>query len=61
MAVIYKDFNYMNKSLQEMGLICVDFESESDIPLGLQRTIQKGETNRYRVKLLHMMILWNLK
>lgn len=54
MAVIYKDFNYMNKSLQEMGLICVDFESESDIPLGLQRTIQKGETNRYRVKSNHI-------
>ena len=31
MAAIYKNFNYMNNSLQEMGLICVDFESESDI------------------------------
>lgn len=54
MAIIYKDFNYMNHSLQEMGLICVDFESESDIPLGLQRTIQKGETNRYRIKSNHI-------
>ena len=59
MAVIYKDFNYMNKSLQEMGLICVDFESESDIPLGLQRTIQKGETNRYRVKSNHIYTSYN--
>lgn len=54
MAAIYKNFNYMNNSLQEMGLICVDFESESDIPLGLSRTIKKGDVNRYRVKSNHI-------
>lgn len=54
MAIIYNDFVYMNNSLSTMGLICVDFDSNSDIPLGLQRTIQKGETNRYRVKSNHI-------
>ena len=54
MAVIYKDFEYMDNSLSSMGLMCVDFESESGIPLGLKRTIQKGEANRYRVKSNHI-------
>lgn len=54
MAIIYKDFEYMNNTLLSMGLMCVDFESESEIPLGLKRTIQKGETNRYRVKSNHI-------
>lgn len=54
MSIIYNDFVYMNNSLSTMGLICVDFDSNSDIPLGLQRTIQKGETNRYRVKSNHI-------
>lgn len=54
MSIIYKDFTYMNKTLSEQGLICVDFESGSDVPLGLQRTIIKGETNRYRVKSNHI-------
>ena len=54
MAIIYKNFKYMDFSLLEMGLMCVDFNSDTDIPLGLQRTIQKGETNRYRVKSNHI-------
>lgn len=54
MAIIFKDVKYMDFSLSDMCLMCVDFESDSDIPLGLQRTIQKGETNRYRVKSNHI-------
>lgn len=54
MAIIYKDFEYMNTTLSSMELMCVDFNSDSDIPMGLNRTIQKGETNRYRVKSNHI-------
>ena len=44
----------MDTTFSSLGLMCVDFESNTDIPLGLQRTIQKGETNRYRVKSNHI-------
>ena len=46
MAIILKDFTYMGKSLQDMGLMSVDFDDNYEIPMGLQRTITKGETNR---------------
>lgn len=37
----------------ELNLMCVDFNSDDNIPLGLQRSISKGETNRYRIKSNH--------
>lgn len=54
MAIIYKDFKYMDNTLLSMGMMCVDFDNDSDIPLGLKRTISKGDTNRYRVKSNHI-------
>lgn len=59
MAIIYKDFTYMGKSLKDMGLMSVDFDEKLNIPMGLQRTITKGETNRYRVKSNHIYTTYN--
>lgn len=54
MPKIFTDFNYANKSMSDLNLICVDLNSDSEIPLGLQRIIVKGETNRFRIKSNHI-------
>lgn len=59
MAIIYKELEYMGNTLESLGLMCVNFDEETEIPLGLQRTIQKGEINRYRVKSNHIYTLYD--
>ena len=59
MAIIYKELEYMGNTLESLGLMCVDFDEETEIPLGLQKTIEKGETNRYRIKSNHIYTLYN--
>lgn len=59
MSIIYKEIEYMGNTLESLGLMCVNFDTDTDIPLGLQRTIQKGEVNRYRVKSNHIYTLYD--
>lgn len=54
MATEFKDITYMGKTLSSLNLRCVDFEDDSEIPLGLKRSITKGEVNRYRVRSNHI-------
>lgn len=56
MAISFANFSYMENTMKNMNLICVDFDSNNseNISLGLQRSIIKGEINRYRLKSNHI-------
>ena len=32
MAIIYKELEYMGNTLESLGLMCVDFDEETEIP-----------------------------
>lgn len=49
-----KYFIYDNHSSQEFNLTIASFDSDIEIPMGLNRSILKGETNRFRTSPNHM-------
>lgn len=51
MAKVFKDFLFANHKLSEFGdFISIDFDGESDILLALEREMEMGETNKYRIE-----------
>lgn len=51
MAKVFKDFLFANRKLSEFGnFIAVDFDGDSDISLALERDMEMGETNKYRIE-----------
>lgn len=49
MAKECNDFTYANKKLSDFGYTArISFDGSEDLPLGLSREIEKGETNKYR-------------
>lgn len=51
MAKVFKDFLFANHKLSEFGnFIPVDFDNGSDISLALERDMEMGETNKYRIE-----------
>ncbi len=43
------DFIYNKKSLSDFEYVVVSFETSDELPLGLERTIEKSQKNRFRV------------
>lgn len=51
MAKVFKDFLFAGHKLSEFGdFIAIDFDGDSDIPLALERDMEMGETNKYRIE-----------
>lgn len=51
MAKVFKDFLFANHKLSEFGnFIAVDFDGDSEISLALERDMEIGETNKYRIE-----------
>lgn len=42
------DFIYNGHSLSEYGFMVVNFEEQEDLPLGMERTVEKSDKNRFR-------------
>ena len=53
MAKFGKNFTYNGKSTEDFHLIICGLEEERDAPLGLEREIDKGDTNSYRTRPNH--------
>lgn len=51
MAKVFKDFLFANHKLSEFGnFIAIDFDGDSDISLALERDMEMGDTNKYRIE-----------
>ncbi len=53
MAVYGKNFEFNGKSSSDFGIMLAGFEEISSIPLGLDREINRGESNVYRPRQNH--------
>ena len=53
MAVYGKNFEFNGKNSADFGVMLAGFEEISSIPLGLDRDINRGEPNIYRVRQNH--------
>ena len=52
MAKEFKDFTFKDKKFSQLPFKCisVDFEQDSEIPLGLEKDMEVGESTRYRLE-----------
>lgn len=51
MAKQFKDFTFGKNKLSDIfKFVSADFDGNSDVPLAMDRNMEKGETNRYRVE-----------
>ena len=54
MPKICKDFSYNNKNLSDFGMIAVDFDQSTTLPLAMQRNYIQGEKTKYRHVVNHL-------
>lgn len=53
MAICGKYFEYNGKSSEELGLAIGFLNMKDEIPMGLARTVERGEVNQYRYRANH--------
>lgn len=61
MAKQFKDFSFNGKNFSDLktSYISVTFDTNTDVNLGMERDMEKGETNRYRIEANYFYDTWS--
>lgn len=61
MAKQFKDFKFMGKKLSDLLIdyVGIDFDGDSDKNLAMSRSMEIGETNRYKTEANHFYDTWD--
>ena len=61
MAKEFKDFTFMGKKLSDLSVkyVSVDFDGDADVDMAMERDMETGESNRYKVEPNYFYDKWN--
>ncbi len=60
MAKHFKDFTFEAKKLSNiLSFVSADFDGNSDVPLAMERSMETGETNKYRIEANYYGDTWS--
>ena len=61
MAKEFKDFTFMGKKLSDLSVkyVSVDFDGDADVNMAMDRDMETGDSNRYKVEPNYFYDKWN--
>lgn len=61
MAKEFKDFTFMGKKLSDLSVkyVSVDFDGDADVNMAMERDMEAGDANRYKVEPNYFYDKWN--